>query len=216
MSKTAIIVTILFSIISAISTYLLFDSMEGFKTDFQETKTSVKEMQSQVSSIENKYKTEIQYWVQKNNSLQQRIQKTETALSESKWKANSLQQKIQFLISEGDQLQDTAQIISNCDSLKEQVKEFIVESNLKDSLCDQEITDLKTLILNKDSVFAVCERGFFAMRNVIDFSLAQQTALADKLKLAEKQARKERRKTRVLSAGVCILSGITATLLLTR
>ena len=212
--KRTIIITFLFSLISSISTYLLFHSMEGFKIDIRESRTAVKEMQTQINAIENKYKMEIQYWVQKNNALQEQIRKTETALSESKQKSNSLQGKIHVLISTSNALQDTSEIISNCDSLKQQVSQFITEVNIKDSLCDNEISNLKDLIQNKDSAFAVCERGFLAFHGVLDFSLAQQTALADKLSLAEKKARRENLKAKFLSAGVFILSGITTTLLL--
>lgn len=214
MSKKTIIITILFSLLSAISTYLLFDSMEGFKTDIGESKTAVKEMQTQMNTIENKYKTEIQYWVHKNDSLQQHVQKTEVALHESKQKTNSLQGKIHLLISESSNLTDTSQIVSNCDSLKEQVNLYITETNLKDSLCDDEISDLKNVIQNKDSAFAVSERGFNGLTKLMDVSLARQTALAEQLNLAEKKIRRENRKTKFLSAGVFILSGITVTLLL--
>ncbi|MBI3502295.1 MAG: hypothetical protein HY063_10925, partial [Bacteroidetes bacterium] len=144
--KRTIIITILFSLLSAISTYLLFHSMEGFKGEIKESKIAVKEMQGQVNSIENKYKNEIQYWMQKNNSLRQQIVKTETALGESKQNENSLQGKIHFLISEGKNLKDTSEIISNCDSLKEKVNQFISETNVRDSLCDNEISELKTVI----------------------------------------------------------------------
>lgn len=214
MSKRTIIITILFSLLSAISTYLLFDSMEGFKTEIRESKMVVKEMKEQVNSIENKYKTEIQYWVMKNNSLQHRIQKTEVALGESKQKANSLQGKIQVLISESKTMQDTSEIISNCDSLKTQVTQFISETNVRDSLCDNEIADLKCLIQNKDSVMTVCENSFSMLKRVTDSSIAQQNELADKLKLADKKIRKGNLKVKFLSAGLFILSGVTATLLL--
>jgi len=214
MSKRAIIITVLFSLLSAISTYLLFDSMEGFKTEVRESKMVVKEMKEQVNSIENKYKTEIQYWAMKNNSLQQQIQKTEVALGESKQKTNSLQGKIQVLISESKTLKDTSDIITNCDSLKTQVTLFISETNVRDSLCDNEISDLKTVIQNKDSAMAVCENGFFMLKRVADSSLAQQSELADKLKLADKKIRRGNRKTKFLSATVFILSGVTAILLL--
>jgi chromosome segregation ATPase len=212
--KRTIIITLLFSLISSVSTYLLFHSMEGFKTEIKESKIAVKEMQSQVNSIENKYKSEIQYWVQKNNDLQKQIQQTETNLNVSKQKENSLQGKIQVLISESKTLKDTSEIISNSDSIKENVNQFISETNTKDSLCDKEISELKNVIQNKDSAFAVCERGFLAFHGVVDFSLAQQTALADKLNEADKKIRRSNFKSKLLTAGVMILSGVTTILLL--
>lgn len=214
--KRTIIITILFSLFSAISTYLLFNSMEGFKAEVMESKIAVREMQGQVNAIENKYKKEIQYWVAKNNRLNNRIQNTEVELSQSKQKANSLQGKIQILITESKTLSDTSEIVSNCDSLKEKTLEFISETNLKDSLSDSEISDLKNVIQNKDSAFAVCEKSFMQMKQISDSSLAMQNSLADKLHLADKTIRKENRKTKFLSAGLFVLSGITATLLLQR
>lgn len=214
MSKRTIIITVLFSLLSAVSTYLLFNSMEGFKTEIRESKTVLKEMQEQVNSIENKYKTEIQGWVIKNNVLQQQIQKTEVALGESKQKTTSLQGKIHVLISESKTLKDTGEIFSNCDSLKIQVTRFMAETNIKDSLYDNEIADLKTVIQNKDSAMAVCEKSFSMLKTVTDYSLAQQSALTDQLALADKKIRRANRKTKILSAGSMILGTITAVLLL--
>lgn len=212
--KRTIIITILFGLLSAISTYLLFHSMEGFKGEIKESKIAVKEMQGQVNSIENKYKNEIQYWMQKNNSLRQQIVKTETALGESKQNENSLRGKIHFLISEGKNLKDTSEIISNCDSLKEKVNQFISETNVRDSLCDNEISELKTVIQNKDSVFSVCEKSFSMLKQVADSSLAFQSKLTGELQLADKKIRRGNLKTKILSAGVMILSGVTTILLL--
>jgi hypothetical protein len=214
--KRTIIITILFSLFSALSTYLLFDSMRSFKTEVRESKMAVKEMQEQVNTIENKYKSEIQYWVLKNNTLNSKIQKTETELKQSKQKSNSLQWKIQTMISESRTIQDTSDIVSNCDSLKNEIEIFIAETEAKDNLYESEIFDLKLVIQNKDSAFAVCEKSFLAMNDVVKNSLEQQTALADKLNVADKELKKQNRKTKFLSAAVFILSGATATLLLAK
>lgn len=212
--KRTIIITILFGIISALSTYLLFDSMEGFKSELRDSKIAVKEMQQQVTTIEEKYKSEILYWQNKNFRLTQRIQQTETALEESKQKTGSLQWKIKALIAESGSLKDTSDIVSNCDSLKVQVSQFIVETTIKDSLCDSEINDLKEIIQNKDSAMAVCQTSFSSMLQVMNSSLDQQKGLADKLSLADTEIRKGNRRTKFLSAAVFILSGVTSTLLL--
>lgn len=212
--KRTIIITFLFSLISSISTYLLFHSMEGFKTEIKESKIAVKEMTTQINSIESKYKTEIQYWVQKNNVLQAQIQKTDFALTQSKQKEKSLQGKIQGLISESKNLKDTSQIISNCDSIKERVSQYIAETSVRDSLCDHEISQLKNVIQNKDSAMADCENSFTMLKQVADSSLAFQNKLTDELKLADKKIKRGNIKSKILTAGVMILSGITTTLLL--
>ena len=212
--KKTIIITFLFSLLSSISTYLLFHSMEGFKTEIKESKIATREMQNQLNVIEGNYKTQIQYWIQKNNVLQQQIQKTDFALTESTQKEKSLQGKIQVLISESNTLTDTSEIISNCDSIKENVNRYLSDANVKDSLYDREISELKTVIQNKDSEMAVCDKSFSMLKQVTDSSLAFQNKLTDELKLAERKTKRENIKSKFLSAGVMILSGATTFLLL--
>jgi chromosome segregation ATPase len=188
--------------------------MEGFKTEIKESKNVVKELKAQVNLIENKYKSEIEYWVQKNNDLQKQIQQTETNLNVSTQKENSLQGKIRVLISEKIKLKDTSEIISNCDSLNENVSQYITETNVRDSLCDNEISELKTVIQNKDSAMAGCEKSFSMLRQVVDSSLTFQNKLTDELCLADKKIKRGKLKTKFLSAGVMILATATTILLL--
>jgi hypothetical protein len=213
MRKT-IIITFLFGIISALSTYLLFDSMEGFRKEIKESKIVVKEMKQQVSSIETSYQEQIRYWIGKNMALQSRIYQTDLELEKSRIKEKSMQGKILSLISESRTLTDTFSIVSNCDTLKERITEFIEETNIKDSLCNAEITDLKTVICNQDSAMTVCQNSFTMLKQVTDSSFAMQTRLTDELNRASKPLRREKRKSKLLAAGAMILSGTTTFLLL--
>lgn len=214
LNKRTVIITFLFGVFSALSSLLLYHSMEGFKSELKESKIAIKEMTSQVNSIESNYKTQLQYWIQKNNYLQEQIQKTDFALSQSKQKEKSLQGSIQVLISESKDLKDTSQIVSNCDSIKESVSQFISETNTRDSLCDNEIADLKTLVQNKDSAMTVCESSFSMLKQVTDSSLVFQNKLTDELNRANKKIKRGNIKSKFLAAGVMILSGVTTILLL--
>lgn len=214
LNKRTVILTFLFGVFSALSSILLYHSMEGFKSELKESKIAVKEMTAQVHSIESNYQSQLQYWIQKNNYLQVQIQKTDFALSQSKQKEKSLQGKIQVLISESNTLTDTSEIVSNCDSIKQNVNQFIAETNIRDSLCDKEITDLKTLVQNKDSAMVMCDKSFSMLRQVTDSSLAFQSKLSDELKLADRKIKRGNIKSKFLTAGLMILTGITTTLLL--
>lgn len=214
LNKRTVIITFLFGVFSALSSILLYHSIEGFKTEIKESKTATKEMQSQLNFIESNYKTQIQYWIQKNNVLEQQIQRTDFALTESKQKTKSLQGKIQVLISESKTFTDTSAIVSNCDSIKESVSQYIAETSVKDSLCDKEISELKTVIQNKDSAMTVCDRSFSMLRQLTDSSFAFQNKLSDELKLADRKIRRGNIKSKFLTAGLMILSGVTTTLLL--
>ncbi len=214
LNKRTVILTFLFGVFSALSSILLYHSMEGFKSELKESKIAVKEMTAQVNSIESNYQSQLQYWIQKNNYLQKRIHETDVALNQSKQKEKSLQGKIQGLIAESNTLTDTSEIISNCDSIKERATQYITETNIRDSLCDREITDLKTLVQNKDSAMAVCDKSFSMLKQVTDSSLALQTKLSEELKLAERKIKRGKIKSKFLTAGIMILSGATTILLL--
>jgi hypothetical protein len=214
LNKRTVIITFLFGIFSALSSLLLYHSMEGFKSELKESKIVVKEMTAQVNSIESNYQSQLQYWIQKNNILQQQIQKTDLALTESTKKEKSLQGKIQVLIAESKTITDTSEIVSNCDSIKQDVSRYLADANVKDSLCDKEISELKTVIQNKDSAMAVCDKNFSMLKQVTDSSLAFQNKLCDELKLADKKIRRGNIKSKFLAAGILILSGATTFLLL--
>jgi hypothetical protein len=209
--KRTTIIAILCSLISSISTYLF---LEGFKTEIKDSKNVVKELKGQVKAIEDKYKSEIQYWVKKNNYLQEQVQKTDFVLSQSKQKESSLKGKIHVLISESKTLTDTSAILSNCDSLKQTVNQFIVETNTRDSLCDNEILQLKNLVQNKDSAMADCENSFTILKAVTDSSLSYQNKLTEDLKLANKKIKRGNLRTKFLSTGTMILATVTTILLL--
>ena len=216
LNKRTVILTFLFGVFSALSSMLLYHSMEGFKSELKESKIAVKEMTAQVNSIESNYQSQLGYWIRKNNYLQEQIQKTDFALSQSKQKEKSMQGKIQGLISESKTLKDTSEIISNCDSIKTETERFISETNIRDSLCDKEIYELKTVIQNKDSAMAVCQNSFSMLKQVTDSSLSFQNKLTDELKLADRKIKRGNIKSKFLTAGIMILSGVTTTLLLKR
>lgn len=214
LNKRTVIITFLFGVFSALSTYLLYDSMEGFRKEIKESKITIREMKEQVGNIESKYQSEIHYWMQKNISLQNRIQQTDMALDQSRKKEKSLQGKIVSLITGSKTLTDTFSIVTNCDTLKEKVTQYMAEANVKDSLCDSEITDLKTIIQNQDSAMTVCQNSFSMLKQVTDNSLAFQEKLTDELNSANKKFNRERIKSKFLTAGVMILSGATTFFLL--
>jgi len=211
--KRTIIIAILCSLISSIATYLF---LEGFKTEIKDSENVVKELRGQANTIEDKYKSEIQYWVKKNNHLQEQIQKTDFLLSQSSKKESTLKGKIQVLISESKTFRDTSALLANCDSLKETVNRFITETNVRDSLCDNEIYQLKNLVQNKDSLMAGCENSFTMLKAVTDSSLLFQNKLTEDLKIANRKIKRGNVKTKFLSAGTMILATITTILLLHR
>ncbi len=151
LNKRTVIITFLFGLVSALSSILLYHSMEGFKQEVKESKIAVREMQGEITRIETNYHSQIQYWVQKNNVLQKQIQQTDFALTQSQQKEKSLQGKIQVLLTESKILKDTSAIVSNCDSIKQDISQYITDANMQDILCEKEISELKTLIQKKDS-----------------------------------------------------------------
>jgi len=229
--KRTIIITVLFSLISSVSTYLLFHSMEGFKTEIKESKKVVKELKAEVNSIEENHKSEIQYWTAKNSDLQKQINETETNLNVSTQREKLLQGKIQALpqlsyarnlrLSSGGAFTSGSSPmgregrgLKDLGEAKDLVTQYIAETNVRDSLCDHEISELKNVIQNKDSLAADCEKSFSMLKTVADSSITFQNKLTDDLTLADKKIKRGNLKTKFLSAGVMILATATTILLL--
>lgn len=99
-----------------------------------------------------------------------------------------------------------------CDSLKNQVLNYITESKQKDSLCDETIDDLVQLLGKKDSIVDLTKRENRDLKSSLD-SVANETGLLEQqVAASNKTINRQRFLNRVCSAGLLLLSGITTTL----
>jgi len=142
-----------------------------------------------------------------NNNLQQQTTNTRTALARSLKSYAALQAAMQELATENVLLADTTKRLSNCDSLAQTATELVQAGVEKDSLYDRLTGNLQQQITVKDSTITLQEHEFNYLKLSYDRNLAQQQLLIDNNLLLQKQVRHHRARSKLLTAGIIILSG---------
>ena len=96
---------------------------------------------------------------------------------------------------------------NSCDSLIATV-EYLMQSNSeKDSLYETANINLEQQVINKDSTIALKDEQYNMLKSSFNQSLSNQSALFDENKLLLKQVKKQKVKSKILSAALFIFSG---------
>lgn len=143
-----------------------------------------------------------------NTVLQEQVNSTKTALSVAKRKNSQLTQRVNELIAVNEVLNDTTELLANCDTLEQAVQELIVSCNEKDSLYDNVIASMQKQISNRDSTIGLQQQQYLFLKLSFDRSIEQQTSLFSENKSYQKQFKWQKAKSRLLSAGMLVLAGV--------
>jgi len=214
MKKTFLIIlaTIL---ITSLFTYYCFDTPPAL--DITMAQRQVKTIKQQEQSINKSYVTENQKLQKENDSLKTVIEVHKVALANADKKLVLLESKVSTVADKIQAEPDTVKIkISDCDSLSRETSALIQQEDAKDSLCQETISELTAQVVEKDTAVNDCQQNYQAIKLTLDNSLQQQQTLGDELKVLNKQVKRRAFQSKLLSLGVMILTGITATLLLER
>lgn len=150
----------------------------------------------------------------KNEELQQQVNLTKTALIHSHKDNAALTSALREHINAVSQLTDTAQIVSNCDSIAQTATELLHSSEEKDSLYQSLTGVLEQQVINRDSTIAEhVQRNNYLQINYDRSLMQQQVLISDNLVL-HKQVKRTRVKNRLLTAGLLILGGTATSSLL--
>jgi len=164
-------------------------------------------IQKQEQKIDNEYQQTVQMLLRENDSLEFSVKYAKDELKKSKSKVFALQNQIHSTIVKQETATDTSAKLAYCDSLKSEVACLIVQSSVRDSLCDSTIAILDAQVQNKDSSFSICQKSYSEMKNLLDNSLHQQRTLADNLNEASRQLRRKTFQSRLLAGGAMVLTG---------
>lgn len=149
-----------------------------------------------------------------NEGLQQQVNRTKTALVSSRRDNAALESALKEHLNAASQLTDTAQIVSNCDSIVQTATELLHSSTEKDSLYQSLSVDLEQQIVNRDSAIAEHTQRLNYLQLNYDHSLMQQQVLISENLVLRKDIKRVRVKNRLLAAGLLILGGTATSLLI--
>jgi len=179
--------------------------------------TPVKQLQKEVSKTETSFAQRFDSIQSENNKLTVGLNDTKAALQVAKQKSKALEQKIKtiLLIKESTE-EPIAFYDPACDSLIGTVEYLMQASAQKDSLYEEVQINLQTQIKNKDSTISLQANQYQSLKSTFSKSLESQEVLDRQNRLITKAYKKQKVKSKVLSALLFIGSGVAAGYIINR
>jgi hypothetical protein len=159
-------------------------------------------------AIEKHFQSKLDSLLQTNVVLGKQVTNTKSELHKAKYDNKVLLELVDTMIVHAGSATDTLERLADCDTLQWAVKDLIVAANHKDSLYEDLNTTLQYQVENKDSVIGVQQQEYSSIKLLFDKSLSQQEILSTQNLLYQKQIKRHKVKSKLLSAGAFILTGI--------
>lgn len=154
-----------------------------------------------------------------NKQIEDSHKKYQQQLKQYELKTDSLSNKnkdLSFKLNNARLLlkQQQTKVVSDipCDTLKQEVLVLNGMVNNTDSLCIESINSLNQSIAIRDTQIVFCNRNYQSLFDLQKENRIREQQLTDELKVAYKQNKRKRFESKMLSAGLMIMTGITTTL----
>ena len=154
-----------------------------------------------------------------NNQIDSSHKKYQQQIKQYEFKTDSLSKQnkdLSFRLNNARKLlkQQQTKVVSNipCDTLKQEVLVLNGLTNNADSLCTESINSLNQSIAIRDTQLTFCNRNYQSLFDLQKENRIREQQLTDELKIAYRQNKRKRFESKMLSAGLMIMTGITTTL----
>jgi hypothetical protein len=184
-------------------------------------------LKKQAADIENTYQTKFTELENKNQQLQNELKTTKEQLTTIKLKTKQRENSIKRIIEpkgfpakellakvNSSVIVDSS--LSPCDSLAQEVSKYVEENEVKDSLYQSQINTLDSIVAVKDSVIRFKTELHSEWIDVFTEALDQQVILQKENQQLRKLFKRQKRKSKLITAGLMILSAVGANYLLHR
>jgi hypothetical protein len=181
---------------------------------------SPKAMKKQADAIRENYQKQIDNLQDQNMELAQNLEVTQGLLDQTKQlcKQKELQIKklteprgfpAKALLAKADTVKHT----SNCDTLASLVVEYMADNQLKDSLYEVQLIQMDSADTVKDKIIQANEKAYAGLNLLFDKSLLTQQSLAKENKRLQRKFKRQRLKSKLVTAGLMILTAATTNFL---
>ena len=153
---------------------------------------------NQIDSTHKKYQQQIKQYEFKTDSLSKQNKDLSFRLNNARTLLKQQQTKVVSIIP--------------CDTLKQEVLILNGLTKNVDSLCTESINSLNQSIAIRDTQLTFCNRNYQSLFDLQKENRSREQQLTDELKVAYKQNKRKRFESKMLSAGLMIMTGITTTL----
>ncbi len=171
---------------------------------------SVEILRKEQERLKQSVQVRLQVLHRRNDSLHHQLRQINAKLTNQKAHHLLKRTNVKQLIQSGGN--DSLSV--PCDSLRQAVSEYVESDEHQDSLYEENIETLETVVQVKDSTVDVLQTALSDSQVLTERSLNRQDSLEKDLSKKEKQIKRKQIINRVLSAGVLILAGTTAILII--
>lgn len=162
-------------------------------------------------NIDTHFKATVMNLQLKTDSIQKALSNAQHQLIATKIKLQTANKRL-FVLTQFDTSNvSKEQQLRDCDSLKVNVKEYVVWVDSTQQRYEDVIDNLKKLTAVKDSELVICHVLYVNLKAISDENLNRERQLTLDLETAYKQQRKKQTQNKALMAGFLILTGITTT-----
>lgn len=149
-----------------------------------------------------------------SDSLERELNRAQKQLIATKIKLEQSKSKVVSLVEKDTSGLSVAQKLNDCDSLKEEVSDYVVWVDSTQNSYETTIRQLTNIVAVKDSEIVVCQISYTQLKGISDSNLERERKLSEDLETAYKQLRKNRIKNKFLAAGFLILSGVATSFII--
>jgi hypothetical protein len=172
------------------------------------SQNSVVELKKEVAKSEVSYSKSFDSLKKESTRITRELTGTRETLAAAKKQNQVLTTKVYALIEkQKEQTFDESDNDTSCDSLITSVEYLMQSSSDKDSLYDATVQNLEAQSKNKDSTIALKDNQYQNLKSSFDKSISNQQLLLDQNKLLGKQVRKQKFKSKLLSAVLFVFTG---------
>jgi hypothetical protein len=170
------------------------------------------ELKKDVSKSEVSYTKAVDSLKTQSVKLQSELADTKSELTKAKQKNYSLQLTIYDLIDRQSESKKVNGIETDndCDSLIVTVEQLMQSSSEKDSLYEIAASNLEDQLKNKDSTITLKDKQYNEVKSAFTKSIENSNELIAQKKLLTIQVKRQKFKSKVLSAALFILTGAAA------
>jgi hypothetical protein len=167
------------------------------------------ELKKEVAKSEVSYAKAVDSLKVQSVKLLSDLSDTKKELSRAKQKNYSLQLTVYDLIDKQSETKTVGGVENNngCDSLIVTVEKLMQSSTEKDSLYEKITVNLEDQLKNKDSTITLKEKQYGDIKSAFTKSIETSNEVSAQNKLLTKQVKRQKFKSKVLSAAILILTG---------
>lgn len=197
-----------------IGLFLMFSTCSNDTEHLKPDKEQVLSAEQEANLIEEYYQNAFIHLKIHSDSLEKELSKAQRQLIATKIKLEQSKFDVVKLVEKDTSGLSIEQKLNDCDSLKEEVSDYVVWVDSTQSGYETVIRELHNIVAVKDSEIVVCQISYTRLKSINDDNLQRERKLTEDLETAYKQQRKKQIQNKVLAVGFLILSGVTTSLLI--